>query len=185
MDGKPKMGCLYLFTFGLFGLGWFVDCVVALLEWAALWDWANIKNEIRGFWSEVQTFSCADPALGGPVALDCNSMDGREFEQLVADVLRANGFSSVRLTKASADRGVDVTAIKDGKRYAIQCKRYASKVGNAAVQQVYAGKAIYGCDVAVVVTNSSFTDQAKQDACALGVELWDGRMLQFLVGSNR
>lgn len=30
MDGKPGMGLLYLFTFGLFGLGWFVDVIAAI-----------------------------------------------------------------------------------------------------------------------------------------------------------
>ena len=31
-EGKGGMGILYLFTFGLFGIGWFIDCIVLLLK---------------------------------------------------------------------------------------------------------------------------------------------------------
>lgn len=29
-EGKVGMGILYLFTFGLFGIGWFIDCIALL-----------------------------------------------------------------------------------------------------------------------------------------------------------
>lgn len=31
-EGKPGTGILYLFTFGLFGIGWFIDCIILLLK---------------------------------------------------------------------------------------------------------------------------------------------------------
>lgn len=31
-EGKIGMGILYLFTFGLFGFGWFIDCIILLLK---------------------------------------------------------------------------------------------------------------------------------------------------------
>ena len=31
-EGKAGMGILYLFTFGLFGIGWFIDCVILLCK---------------------------------------------------------------------------------------------------------------------------------------------------------
>lgn len=31
-EGKPGMGILYLLTFGLFGIGWLVDCIVLLCK---------------------------------------------------------------------------------------------------------------------------------------------------------
>lgn len=31
-EGKIGMGILYLFTFGLFGFGWFIDCIVILFK---------------------------------------------------------------------------------------------------------------------------------------------------------
>lgn len=31
-EGKAGMGILYLFTCGLFGIGWFIDCIVLLFK---------------------------------------------------------------------------------------------------------------------------------------------------------
>lgn len=31
-EGRAGMGILYLFTFGLFGIGWFVDCITLLCK---------------------------------------------------------------------------------------------------------------------------------------------------------
>ncbi len=102
-----------------------------------------------------------------------DEMTGIEFENFCANILRGNDFKDVKVTKASADHGIDVLAKKDGRYYAIQCKRYNSNVGNKAVQEAYSGKDIYKADVAVVMTNQFFTKQAMQDARNLKVELWD------------
>ena len=31
-EGKGGMGIVYLFTFGLFGIGWFIDCIALLFK---------------------------------------------------------------------------------------------------------------------------------------------------------
>jgi restriction system protein len=45
-------------------------------------------------------------------------------------------------------------------RIAVQAKRSARLVGVRAVQEVVAARAFYGCERAMVVTNSYFTDEA-------------------------
>ena len=49
-----------------------------------------------------------------------DEMEGVEFEQYCAELLRNRGFIDVKLTKASGDFGVDILAEKDGVTYAIQ-----------------------------------------------------------------
>lgn len=110
-----------------------------------------------------------------------DKMEGHEFERFTADLLRKLGYERVEVTPGSGDQGVDVIAVKDGKRYAIQCKRYSQKLGNKPVQEVFAGKTIYGCSVAVVLTNNYFTDGAKEAAKATGVELWDRDTLRRML----
>ena len=105
------------------------------------------------------------------LALD-NISSGREFELYVANLLRQNGFENVENTRASGDYGADVIAEKDGVSYAIQCKFYAKPVGPNAVQEAYAAKEYYGCDEAVVVTNSTFTRNAAALAESTGTRLW-------------
>lgn len=115
---------------------------------------------------------------------DISSIDGMEghgFEYFCADLLRRNGFSDVSVTKGSGDQGVDVLATKGGIKYAIQCKNYASALGNTPVQEVNAGKTFYNCHVGVVMTNSTFTPGAKTLAQATGVLLWDQAALQKMM----
>lgn len=119
------------------------------------------------------------PRLTGLARID--KMEGHEFERFTADLLRKLGYERVQVTQGSGDQGVDVIAVKDGKKYAIQCKRYSQKLGNKPVQEVFAGKTIYGCNVAVVLTNNYFTDGAKEAARATGVELWDRDMLRRMI----
>ncbi len=90
-------------------------------------------------------------------------------------------FKNVEVTQGSGDHGIDILAEKDGITYAIQCKCYSSNIGNSAVQQAHTGKSLYHKDIAVVLTNRYFTPQAKQEAQALGVKLWDRDKLNSMI----
>ena len=107
---------------------------------------------------------------------EVDQMTGVQFEEFCAALLEKHGYK-VSFTKASGDQGVDLIAVKNGVKYAIQCKRYDNKVGNAPVQQVYAGTKIYGCSVPIVMTNSFFTSGAKRAASVTGVQLWDRNVI--------
>ena len=107
-----------------------------------------------------------------------DGMEGHDFELFCARLLMKNGFENVLVTQGSGDQGVDILAEKDDIRYAIQCKNYASKLGNAPVQEIYAGKVFYHCHVGVVMTNTTFTQSALDLAEATNVILWDRDRLQ-------
>lgn len=111
-------------------------------------------------------------------------MNGHDFEYFCADLLKKNGFVNVEITQKSGDHGVDVLAEKDDITYAIQCKCYSDNVGNAAVQQAHTGKSLYHKDIAVVITNRYFTQQAIEEAQALGVKLWDRDKLIEMIGNE-
>lgn len=111
-------------------------------------------------------------------------MEGHDFEYFCADILKKNRFENVEVTRGSGDHGIDILAEKDGITYAIQCKCYSSNIGNAAIQQAHTGKSIYHKDIAVVLTNRYFTSQAKEEAAALSVKLWDRDKLNEMIGRN-
>lgn len=100
-------------------------------------------------------------------------MNGYEYEEFCRKNLKKCGFTKVKVTQKSGDYGVDITAYYGSTKYAIQCKNYSSPVGLAAVQQVHAGLKMYECDKAAVLTNSTFTQQAKNLAKSNGVCLWE------------
>ena len=110
---------------------------------------------------------------GKATLYDIDNMDGFAFEQYCAGLLKSRGFMSVTITKASGDQGVDIIARKKGRKYAVQCKRYNGTVSNKAIQEVVAGKAFYGCDEAMVITNSRFSKSAIQLGLKNNVILWD------------
>ena len=112
-----------------------------------------------------------------------DTMTGEEFEAYCALLLLKNGFNSAEVTKASGDQGIDVIAKKDGIKYGIQCKCYASDIGNKAVQEVYAGMRYYDCHIGVALTNRYFTQSAKTLAKKNRVVLWDRSKLMELVNS--
>lgn len=104
---------------------------------------------------------------------DFSNMNGYKFESWCAALLTINDFSNVTVTQGSGDHGADILAEKDDISYAFQCKYYSGTVGNKAVQEVYAAKTYYKRDIAVVMTNSTFTLQAQEEAAATHVKLWD------------
>lgn len=128
----------------------------------------------------IETFS-RKPIQEQTTFNNFDSMEGHQFEYFCAGVLEKNGFSDVDVTQGSGDHGIDILAEKDGITYAIQCKCYSSNIGNSAVQQAHTGKSIYRKDIAVVLTNRYFTPQAKEEAEALGVKLWDRDKLNSMI----
>ena len=110
-----------------------------------------------------------------------DNMDGHTFERYCANVLAENGFRNVQVTQGSGDQGVDIIAYKEDIKYGIQCKCYASDIGNRAVQEVFAGKAFYQCHVGVVLTNRYFTKSAIELASRNGVILWNRDKLLHMV----
>ena len=104
--------------------------------------------------------------------LTIDLMEGHQFEEWCAEALKASGFSEVSVTPGSGDQGVDVLAEKDGIKYAFQCKRYNSDLGNTPIQEVHSGKDFYHRHVGVVITNQYFTDSAIELASVTGTLLW-------------
>lgn len=124
--------------------------------------------------SEIKRFSKAQIE-------EIDSMDGFEFEKYTKYLLEKNGYSSVQLTQKYGDQGIDVIAQKDNVKIGIQCKRWKKRVGNKAVQEVHAGIGYYSLDKGVVLTNSLFTNSAKELARKLSVDIWDRSDLITLI----
>jgi HJR/Mrr/RecB family endonuclease len=106
-----------------------------------------------------------------------DAMNGYDFESFLGEVFRTAGYD-VEGTKLSGDQGADLFVSRFGKKIVIQAKNYSGSVGNAAVQEAISAKSFYGCDEAMVVTNSYFTRSAIELAGAAAVRLVGRRDLQ-------
>jgi restriction system protein len=107
---------------------------------------------------------------------EIDTMSGLEFEKYVAALLKQQGYTNIKLTE-KFDYGVDIIAHKDGVRWGIQTKRYSGLCKKAAVEQVVAGLKYYHCNKAMVVTNSTYSKQAKILAAVNECVLVDRRAL--------
>jgi restriction system protein len=102
---------------------------------------------------------------------EVDQMDGATFERFLGTLFRELGYG-VELTPHRGDYGADLVLTKDGRRTAVQAKRWSKRVGVKAIQEAVASKGYYRCDAALVVANREFTDQARELARANDVELW-------------
>ena len=101
-----------------------------------------------------------------------DKMSGEEFEEFLQVNFKKKGFKAY-LTPYTADYGCDLVLKKSNKKIVVQAKRWNSKVGIEAVQQAVASIKYYKADKAMVITNSYYTENAKNLAKANDVELID------------
>jgi restriction system protein len=103
-------------------------------------------------------------------------MSGTEFEQYIANLLRKQGYSHIKLTE-HYDLGLDIIAQKEGQTWGIQVKRYNRPVKMAAVRQVVSALKHYDCERAMVITNSFFSAPAQELAASNNCILIDRQQL--------
>ncbi len=111
-----------------------------------------------------------------------HQLDWEQFEVLVADVYRRNGYRVEARQKKGADGGIDFHAVKRGKHYIVQCKRWSNRVGVPVVREM-AGVLAAQSRVAgvIIVTNNSFTSEAIAFASNKAIELVNGDQLQRMM----
>ena len=97
------------------------------------------------------------------------TIQSREFELLVAELLSEQGFS-VDVTRRSRDGGVDMWIAENRTigsfRYLVECKKYSpeNKVGVKIVREVLGTLQASKATAAIIVTTSYFTRDAKEFA---------------------
>ncbi|PWW02507.1 restriction system protein [Paenibacillus cellulosilyticus] len=107
---------------------------------------------------------------------EIDKMSGTMFERYLEQFFKRKGWQ-VKRTGGKGDYGADLILISTTKKVVIQAKRWKKNVGYEAIQQAYTSKDVYSCHEAWVVTNSGFTEQARDGAKRLGVKLWDREIL--------
>lgn len=107
---------------------------------------------------------------------EIDKMTGEQFEEYLILLFQRLGYSVDHFSKSHRgnEYGADLIITKDGQKTVVQAKRYrlTEHVDNTAVEKLVAAKAMFNCDHALVVTNSSFTENARYAANKLNVELW-------------
>lgn len=110
-----------------------------------------------------------------------DKLSGKQFEDLLQNILPSLGFTIIERTRITGDFGADIIANRDNKRFAIQAKRYNRAVGIRAVQEAYAAKSYFKTDYCMVATNQAFTMAARELAVSCGCLLLGRTEIQQII----
>lgn len=100
------------------------------------------------------------------------AIDWFQFEKVVAQVYRKQGYTVTRRGGANPDGGIDLVIEKDGQRSAIQCKQWKTwNVGVKAVREFLGALTDAGIPKGVFITLGGYTGEAKQLAEKHGIEM--------------
>lgn len=107
----------------------------------------------------------------------------KDFEYLVSEAYRRQGYSVKENTSAGADGGIDLVLGKDGERILVQCKNWrSSKVGVSTVRELFGVVTAEGASGGIVVCSGHFTTDAVEFARGKPITLVDGAALSRLIG---
>lgn len=138
--------------------------VLVITGWGAAWN-AWRRDQLPGRW----------PALS---LAQVRELTPSQFEAYVAYRLFERRGYAVNNVRDVKDGGVDILVTdRLGQQAIVQCKRYRGTVGAPIVRDLYGTMIHSGVGYAYLVTNSTFSDEARAWATGKPIELIDGRGL--------
>jgi len=142
------------------------------------------------FWRRRQRAQLVDNVTQSDSGDALQGMSWREFEMLVAEGFRLQGYQVEETGGGGADGGIDLVLSRPGtngrEKFLVQCKQWrAFKVGVDVVRELYGVMSATGAAGGFVVTSGRFTDEAISFASGRNVKLVDGPKLLGLVRQAR
>ena len=108
----------------------------------------------------------------------------KDFEYLVAEAFRRQGYAVDYTLGRGPDGGVDLTLRKDGRLALVQCKQWrVFSVGAPVIREMYGLMTAEKADEAIIVITGKFTRDAQEFATGKPIRLMDGPQLLDLVQS--
>jgi len=104
----------------------------------------------------------------------------RQFEELVASIFVNHFGYKTELTPMTRDGGYDIILFRDRapglspEKTIVQCKRYRAPIGVSIVRELAGTLTKAGVHSGILVTTSSFTQAAKEEAKGQRIDLIDG-----------
>ena len=107
-----------------------------------------------------------------------NGISWQEFELVVGEAFRRQGFTVTETGGNGPDGGVDLILHKQGEKHLVQCKQWrTTKVGVTVIREFFGVMAAEGAAGGFVVTAGQFTKEARDFANGRGIRLVEGEEL--------
>ncbi len=153
----------------------------------ALGGAVSMIKSLSGLSLRKQYLSTPDTPIVAPEAPQSevrptSTMSWDQFELLVGEAFRQQGYRVLHGGDAGPDGGVDVHLKKDGHQYLVQCKHWKTRrVGVAVVRELFGVMVDQGAKGAFIVTSGDFTNEAHQFARDKSIGLINGAKLDKIL----
>jgi restriction system protein len=109
-----------------------------------------------------------------------------EFEDLISEVYRRQGYAVEHTGKPGPDGGVDHRLSKDGSKSLVQCKHWRrQQVGVTVIRELLGVMTSERATTGIVVTSGTFTEDAIDFAARNRITLIDGHRLELMIQDLR
>lgn len=117
-------------------------------------------------------------STSSPAAEALSTLRWQDFERLVGEAFRLEGYRVGETGGGGADGGVDLVLRKGTEQFLVQCKHWrAHQVGVDVVRELYGVMAARGAAGGFVVTSGRYTRDATAFASGRNIQLVDGDAL--------
>lgn len=141
-----------------------------------------IASAALSVWRRRHRAALVNDVVASSAADKLDGMSWADFELLVGEAFRLDGFAVEERGGAQADGGIDLVLRQGNEKYLVQCKQWrAQKVGVAIVRELFGVMAARGAAGGFVVTSGAFTADAKEFAMGRNVILIDGPILLDMI----
>jgi restriction system protein len=106
----------------------------------------------------------------------------QQFELLVGEALRRDGYTVIETGGGGADGGIDLIARRAGEKLIVQCKHWKSwSVGVKVVREMYGVMIDKNATGVLIVTSGRYTKDAHRFAEGKPIQLMDGPELELFL----
>lgn len=154
--------------------------IAAVLQYVL--PFAFLLGAAIGYFKQRRVSALADTVATSESPASLSDMSWQEFEQLVGEGFRRQGYSIAETGGGGADGGVDLVLTKGSEKTLVQCKQWrAQRVGVNIVRELYGVMAARHAAAGIIVTAGEFTPDAIEFARGRNVRLIAGRELHRLL----
>ena len=134
----------------------------------------------------LPSISAQFPVSKFPARKTVEDLSWQEFELVVGELYRRQGYVVEMCSGDGSDGGVDLWLRKDGRTTLVQCKHWkVYKVGVSPVRELFGILNAEKADHAILVTTGRFTRDAKAFAAGKPVELIAGDQLRVAAEASK
>jgi restriction system protein len=139
-----------------------------------------LVGSATSWWKARHRNALLERASVNPLSIE--ELSWRDFERLIGQVYREEGYAVAQVGGEGPDGGIDLILRREGRETLLQCKQWRrQRVGVATIRELRGVMAERGATEGIVVGLCGFTEEAQAFARAAGIKLLDREGLGKLV----